>query len=144
MIKYDPNDAVLCWPEGEYRATLETVEEKTSKADNPMYVLTFQAYNGDDSIFVTEYVVIPKFVWKLKRLASALGVLTMFENGSFDPEAFIGHSLTVELTIEKQEGFDDKNRIGKYVPKQAGSTTKPKEKDLSKPVDMTPEEPLPF
>ena len=33
MIKYDPNDAVLCWPEGEYRATLETVEEKTSKAD---------------------------------------------------------------------------------------------------------------
>lgn len=141
MLTYDPKDAVRTWDEGEYDAVLSHVEEKQSKAGNDMYELVFTCYDGDEERVIRDYVVIPKFVWKLKRLAQAFGVEKTFDDGKFNPEDFIGHGLRVALVVRKQEGYDEQNQITKYMPKDS---SKGAVKNASAPVSMEPEEPLPF
>lgn len=122
-LPYDPKDAVLVLPEGEYNAVLEKYEEKVSKKGNDMMVLTWKIFPSDErpGLLVTDYVVLPSFTWKLKKLANAMGRLKDFENQAFQPEDYVGQSVRVALTIDKQEGYDDKNAIGSYLP-QAGES----------------------
>lgn len=139
MITYNPKDASVVWPAGDYTATIEAVEEKTSKAGNDMHALTFTVYNGDRAIHVAEYIVYPAFTWKLKKLAVALGAVDTFHAGRFDPADFIGRNLTVTLGIEDgKDGYDEKNKITAYKPK----LTDPKRADLE-PEPPIPED-LPF
>lgn len=116
-IAYDPKDAVLVLPEGEYNAVLEKYEEKVSKKGNDMMCLTWKIFPSDErpQSLVTDYVVLPAFTWKLKKLAASLGRLKDFEDKVFQPEDYVGASTRVMLKIDKQDGFDDKNAIGGYI-----------------------------
>lgn len=122
MIKYDPKDAVLCLPEGDYMATIEAVEEKVSQSGNDMHVITYTVYSGEKSVRVVDYIPYPTMTWRLKRLAQALGQEAQFKAGKFDPEAYIGSNVTVTLEIQSQAGYDDKNRIKAW---SAATVTKP-------------------
>jgi len=121
MINYKPEDAVRVWPEGDYQATLETTEETTSQAGNPMLTVTFKAYDGSGTMTINDYIVIPAFTWKLKKLAEAFGAGTEFEAGTFDPNNYAGKNLTLKIGIQPaKDGFDERNRVAAYDVKSNG------------------------
>ncbi len=117
-LTYDPKDAVTVLPEGEYNVVLEKYEEKISKKGNDMMVLTWKAFPADNRppAFVTDYIVFPSLTFKLKKLAKAMGKMGEFEAKTFQPEDYVGASVKAFLKIDTQEGFDDKNAIGDYLP----------------------------
>ena len=122
MINYKPEDAVRVWPEGDYQATLEGVEETTSQAGNSMHALTFTVYDGDGKMTVTDYIVYPAFTWKLKKLAIAFGAEAAFDAGTFSPADFEKKNLAVKLGIQKAKGdFDERNRVLGYAVKGSDS-----------------------
>ncbi len=132
-IDYDPKDAVMCWPEGEYKAELQKVEDKTSKVKpgggggNPMQVLTWKLYNDEGKTqTISDYIVVPNALFKLKQLAIALGYKDKFEAGEFQADDHIGCVVNAELSIESSPGFEDKNKIGKIKSFALGAATAPK------------------
>ncbi|HVV74106.1 MAG TPA: hypothetical protein VHI52_21815 [Verrucomicrobiae bacterium] len=123
-LKYDAKDAVSAWHAGRYAATLTYVEDSVSKkksdgtGGNPMQVWTFEVYNDatGKKQAITEYVVIPAATFKIKQLARALGREQEFDANRFQADDHLSESVTVELKVEQQDGFDDKNRITKILP----------------------------
>lgn len=122
-ISYEPKDAETAWPEGDYEGVLMAVKDKTSKVKpdgsggKPMQVWTVQVYHQDGrSQDIDEYVVIPGATFKIRQLAAALGKTKEFEAGRFQADDYINANVTVTLSIEAQDGFDDKNRIKKFKP----------------------------
>lgn len=111
MIKYNPADAVLCLPEGDYMATIAEVEERVSQSGNDMHVITYTVYAGERQVRIVDYIPYPSMTWRLKRLAQALGNEDAFKSGKFDPSECIGSNVIVTLEVQKQDGYDDKNRI---------------------------------
>lgn len=125
-IDYNPKDASNCWPEDDYSAVLEKVEDKTSKekpdgsGGKPMQVMTWSIYHSDGrKQLITDYVVIPNALFKIKQLAVALGKRDQFDDGQFQADDNIGCSVIAHLVIEESEGFDDKNKIGRIKAKNA-------------------------
>lgn len=115
-FSYNPKDADGdTFPIGDYPAVLEKVEEKTSKKGDAMLVVTLRAYNGDRQTFVTDYIVNPSSLWKLKKVAQALGALQIFKDGTFDLDQHLGQNLTITLGIEEAKGdFAEKNTVKGY------------------------------
>lgn len=142
MLRYNPEDAVSCWPDADYPGYLKAAKEAKSKAGNDMWVIDFEAYNGDRSQTVTDYIVFPKGTYKLRHLARALGEEATFKAGKFDPSAHVNDPLTLSLVTESQSGFDDKNRIGSYKPAEGGSSRR---QPASAPADEPDVDPdIPF
>src|SRR5699024_7823007 len=77
-------------PAGDYKLEIEKVEEKTSKADNPMLNMTFNVVDHE------EYVAIGKDVDGMVE---------------FDPQDIVGEMFIGNITIEESEGYDPQNRI---------------------------------
>ena len=127
MFTYNPQDAIACLPEGEAQLVLTKVEERQSKAGNDMVVLYFDAFMGERKGKVTEYVVNPVTLYKLKQIAKAFGpkAFAEFEKAKFDPAAYLDESLAAILKVESQDGFDDKNVVKKYLPKNGTSAPTP-------------------
>lgn len=131
-VDYNPKDAVQVWTEADYDATLTKVEDKTSKVKpdgsggNPMQVWTFEVFHQDGRTqLISDYVVIPAATFKIKQLAIALGKKADFDAGQFQADDYIGAGVIVALTIEAQDGFDEKNRIGKIKAPGADSPAQP-------------------
>lgn len=124
-MKYDPKDAVTVLPAGEYNAVLEQYEERLSKKGNEMGVLTWKIFpEGSNSTpFVTDYIVVPQFTWKLKKLAKALGREQDFKDAKFQPGDFVGSSVKLILEIQQSDGYDDKNGVETYVPLPEGESS---------------------
>lgn len=134
MFDYNPEDATSCLPEGDATLAIKSCEDKTSRAGNDMAVITFEAYVGERKGLITEYVVNPTTLFKLKQIARALGADAEFDAGKFDPAKHIGETLAAVIAIESQDGFDDKNKVKKYLPKGAAAAPpKPPADDLSVP-----------
>ena len=127
MFKYDPKEATSCLPEGEATLVIKKAEDKVSRAGNDMSVITFEAFVGERRGLITEYVVNPTTLYKLKQIAKALGpkAVAEFDAGSFDPGAHAEESLRAVIAIESQDGYDDKNKVKKYLPAGAPVTPKP-------------------
>lgn len=123
MFKYNPEDATSCLPEGEATLAIVKAEDKVSRAGNDMAVVTFDAFVGERKGRVTEYVVNPTTLYKLKQIAKALGskALGEFDRGEFDPNAHAGETLRAVLAIDSQDGFDDKNIVKKYLAPDAAA-----------------------
>jgi hypothetical protein len=121
-MNYNPKDASQCWPEGDYHGTLVKVEESQSKrSGNDMEAWTFRAYHQDGrEQIITDYVVVPSCVFKIKQLAIALGRKDDFENGVFQAADYLKSDVLLALKIEESDEFDDKNKIAKV--KAAAST----------------------
>ncbi len=127
-LAYDPKDAVSTMPAGEYEAVLTAVEDKMSKNNNPMQVLTWTVYTPDGkSRKINDYIVVPATLFKLKNLAKAVGRLKEFEAGAFQAEQVVDCNILVEVGIDSQPGYDDKNVIGKYKAIPVGAKP-PREK----------------
>lgn len=117
---YNPRDAVQVWPAGTYPGTLIEVKDGVSKVKpdgsggNPMEIWKFRIYHEDGSEqVITDYVAIPKVVWKIKQLAIALGRKDEFEAGNFHAEDHINADIEVDLIVDQQPGFEESNKIKK-------------------------------
>lgn len=128
MLQYKPEDASSCFPLGEYPGTLANVVQTTSKTsggDMEVWHVTVYGQDGREST-IKDYVTVPACTWKIKQLAKALGKLADFEAGRFQAEDYIGANLRVELVIEEQDGYDDKNKVKKYLPASSSGLAPPK------------------
>jgi hypothetical protein len=129
-VDYNPKDASKTWPVAgpdgkpiEYQAVLINVEDSVSKrkpdgsGGNPMQVWTWRSTTPRRSKqVITDYVAIPAAVFKIKQLARALGQEEQFKAGQFQADDHVRSTFAVTLVIEEQDGYDDKNKIGKYLP----------------------------
>ena len=69
--------------------------------------------------------MVPAATFKIKQLAQALGKKAEFDARQFQAEDYIGSSFNVELTIEEQEGYDEKNRVKRFKPSPTASASAP-------------------
>ena len=117
-IDYNPSDAIKLFEAGDYQAELNGYEDRLSKAGKPMAVLNWQIYPNNDgpSILLRDYIVVPDSVWKLKKLAKALGVQDKFNDGTFQPEDHKGCSVIVSLKVKTDEKYGEQNVIVNYKP----------------------------
>lgn len=145
---YDPADAVMIQPEGDYPAVISGWDNKESKAGDPMLTVMVTVYAPDGtSLEMKDYIVNPpkgsgkkSMIWKLKRIAQALGKESEFEAGTFDIAQHMGHNVTVTLKVKSQAGFDDQNFIQAYKPAGASGP-----KAFVPPTDDAPkDDDLPF
>lgn len=120
-MKYNPQDALDCLPEGEYDATIEKAEETTSKAGKEMVVLTYRVY-GSREATVKDYIT-EKALFKLKRVAKAIGQEAAFESGVFKAADYEGRNLRLSLIV-KTDDYGDKNEIRGYMASQLGGKAK--------------------
>ena len=103
-------------PAGDYKLEIEKVEEKTSKAGNPMLNVTFNVVDHEEyegrKVFDL-YVLTEKALWKLKDLFIAIGkdVDGIIE---FDPQDLVGEMFIGNITVEESDGYDPQNRIKKH------------------------------
>jgi len=128
MLNYNPKDAVQVLPEGEYNAVLEKYEEKVSQKGNQMGVLTWKVFpdNSNATPLVTDYITLPMFTWKLKRLAQSLGKEEDFKAGTFQPGDYQGTSTRLFIEVQSNEGYEDKNGVKTYVKQgHVASESKP-------------------
>lgn len=110
-MKYDPKEASNCLPPGDYQATIMKAVETASKSGKEMIVIEFKVYGpGNRTIIVDDYIL-REFLWKLKRIATAIGRLNEFNSGEFVPEHYIGCNCTVTLDIEDSPDFGEQNRV---------------------------------
>ena len=126
-FKYNPKDASSALPADKYPASIATCEEGTSKSsDNPMLTITFTVYTpagGERTIY--DYIVNPTTLWRMKRLAKAIGKATDFEAGTFNPSDHIGANLTLDLGVQEDDEHGDKNTVRGYEPSALGAKTAP-------------------
>ncbi len=116
-FKYNPADATTTWPDGDYEATLVKVDDEPSKNTGAeMLTLTFKVYNGSKEITLKDYIVAPSTVFKLKKLAVALGEGVAFGLGKFDPCDHLNANLLLTLATEESDDYGDKNKIKAYKP----------------------------
>ena len=122
-MRYDPKQAVACLPEDSYQATLKTAEETISKSNKDMLVISFDVYAPQGVFHLKEYIV-KESLWKLKRIAQAVGAEASFAKGEFFAADYVGRNLTLDLIVEESPDFGDQNRIKAYR-KSTGSTPVP-------------------
>lgn len=117
-ITYDPKDAGGTWPMNVYRANIESAEETTAKSSGrPMIKMGFKLYDRERGTkIIYEHMVIPSALWKLQKVAEAIGKQDAFESGAFDRRDYVGANLEVEIDTEKQDGYADKNVILEFMP----------------------------
>jgi hypothetical protein len=115
-FRYNPKDAADAAQPGDYEATLTACTEGTSKSSgSEMLTLTFVVY-ADRERTIKDYIVNPDGLWKLKKLAIALGHKGAFDAGTFDPADHLNSNLMVTLKVEESAEFGDQNKIGGYKP----------------------------
>lgn len=122
-MKYDPTQAksLFYLPPGDYEASLVSCEEKTSKTNINMAVLTWRVYQPDGQpVLVKDWILLEgefNGLWKLKKMAKAWGVLDQFESATFDPANFIDSNLMVKLKVKPADGkYSESNSVADYKP----------------------------
>lgn len=140
-IPYNPKDAVQCLPAGIYRAFLKSVSEEKSKSGRDMYVCGWSIVRGDGEMPFRDWVVLPEFTWKLKRMAKAFGAEKEFDKGKFDPMDYIGKSADLELSVESDDE-GDQNRIKRWS-KPEGAAQKPAKAPVAEHGEVADED-IPF
>jgi hypothetical protein len=114
MITYNPKDASNVFPAGNYPATMIQCEETQSNSGNGMYALQWMVYNGEAKRTIKDWIVLPSFTWKLKKLAAAFEMMDAFTAEKFNPEDCIGKNALIGLDIREYNG-EDQNYVKAYL-----------------------------
>ncbi len=109
-------------PPGDYTVEMLTFERKTSKSGNPYlnceYVVLTGEYAGRklfDMISLTEAAA-----WKIKAWCKAAdwprNLIIDTDNDVQLRQIFLGIEILVRVKTEKQEGYDPRARIDRFLP----------------------------
>lgn len=117
MFTHEPQEATAMLEAGVYDATIHSAEEKTSKKGSPMIELCLDVYApSGEPVPVYDYLVsAPKAAWKIRNFCEAIGL--DYEAGAIDAEALVDQNIKVKIGVEKQEGYDPKNKVITYIAK---------------------------
>lgn len=98
--------------EGTYAATIKKAETKNSSTGKPMLVVLFEENETGTGLF-ENFLLTEEAAWKLKQLASAVGLDTS-EISELDTDELIGVEVKIKVI---QEAYQDelKNRIKKIL-----------------------------
>jgi hypothetical protein len=104
-------------PPGEYPAMVESAEEKTSKAGNPMLVVELNVYKNDgNTVTVKDYLITGgqySADWKIKNLCKSAGIEV---TGTLNASDLVGRGLRVKLGIKPAEGqYREQNKVNDYL-----------------------------
>ena len=113
---YDPSEASDCLTPGDYLAELESVEERVSKAGNPMLLVIWIIHHNGRAWKIYDYIVRPSGLFKLKNIARAWHLSKEFEARAFDLAEHLRRPITLALIVQSQEGYSDKNSVDGYKP----------------------------
>ena len=136
--KYEPKQATLGLPDGQYSASIKTVEDTHSKKGDPMRVITFEVYDGSDTTTIKDYYLEGNRIamYRMKQLAIAVGDLQRFEEGFFDAYESMGKNLVVEIVTDYR-GY---NKVKAFIPASASAISEATGDD----ANPEPEDDLPF
>lgn len=117
MSWYNPKEATMCWPEGEYDAVVKKVEPHVGKESGTVgRKVTLELYNGGSKMTLSDYLMSgPKSTWKIREFAKAVNQKEMFDSGEFDPMNFAGVSVRVNLLVEDDPQYGEQNKVGRYL-----------------------------
>ena len=109
-----PDGGVI--PAGDYPAKLIELEKKRSQKGNDYYAVQFQIQGGayDKQIVFDTFTIVENMKWKFAQLFRALGIMDREIDVDNEREMEInvmGGRITIETSIEKQSGYDDKTRV---------------------------------
>lgn len=102
---------------GVYSFEVINAENKTSKSDNEMIVLTLQIFDhdGNHAQRLNDYLL-EKLAFKLKHAAEACGLLDEYQRGDLQAEWFIGKTGQVKIGVEPAKGdYQARNSVKDYV-----------------------------
>ena len=125
QFNYDPKDAVQLVPEGEYEAVVFTAETGKTKKDDSKLGITSKVYGPEGrSPLVTDNIVAPFGIRRLKQLCAATGVAF---NGEVNAQDFVGKNVKVKVIVKHDETgqYDDRNDIRAYMPDGGSPATVP-------------------
>lgn len=122
MPRYDKNQATEPNPlfqRGTYDAVVKRAVEKVSAAGNDMIevILTCYAPDGTETDVFDYLVFSPGMLYKVRHFCESAGI--DFDKGELAAEECVEQNVRVQLKIEKQEGYRDKNSVDDYVGKSA-------------------------
>lgn len=116
----------LILPKGEYPARITNAEEQTSKAGNPMLVVSLDVFDGDRTKMVRDYIVTGGEYpadWKIGHLVRSAG---LDDDGDLDPAMLIERPVRVKLKVKPAKGdYQEDNAVDDYLEKPADEAAAP-------------------
>lgn len=122
-FNFNPEDANPVLPDGTYDAVIFSAKTGDTKRGDPKLEVVTKLYPpGGNSTLVTDHIVAPFGLNRLKQLCRATG--NDFASGEVDPNHFIGRNVKVFVRIRTDETgqYDDQNEIRKYLPDPGDSS----------------------
>ena len=111
------------FPPGEYDAVVKKAEEQQSNAGNEMMKLVLTCHGPKGTTDVFDYLVSTEtWAWKLRHFCESAGI--DYYSGDLEPYDCEGRNVRVKLSIEKRQGYPDKNKVEDYLPRSNGAQVK--------------------
>lgn len=132
-MKYNPDAAEQMLQPGQYAATVKVAKEKTSKSGTDMIELILTCYNGSLQVDVFDYLLsTDQWQWKVRHFCESAGL--DYKKGELHAEDCVDRNVRVNLKIDKQEGYADKNAVADYLPRATEVTVTPGEKEVDRDI----------
>jgi len=116
-------------PKGEYKAMVQSAEEKQSSKGNPMITLKLEIYDdqGNKRIVSDHLILIESMMWKLYDFCESAGIMDRYDAGDVSAYDCMDKSVHCKVVQKEAEGdFPAKNEIKSYfLPKSSTAHVPP-------------------
>lgn len=104
------------WPKGAYDFEVASADDATSKKGSEMIVLELMVYDRQGARRTLKDWLVETMPIKLKNACEAVGLEGAYDNGNVSSFDFVGRTGKLMLGIERQDGYEDRNKVTGYVP----------------------------
>ena len=111
-------------PEGVYPFEVLDAIDTLSKAGNEMLKLKLVVFGDGSTPHVYDYLL-EKLAYKLRHFAETTGLLAAYEAGELTAEMCLNKEGYCKLVVERQEGYDPRNTVKDYVPRDKAAAPDP-------------------
>jgi hypothetical protein len=128
-MQYDPKDASSAIPAGVYEATVTNIVERKDDGSDmkdkngyDMMRVSFDVYVGDATRKLSQYFSAgPSALWRVKKMAEAVGLSEKFKAGKLVPGDFLDKNLRLTLAVKDDPKYGEQNEIKVFEPTAVGS-----------------------
>jgi hypothetical protein len=104
------------WPKGNYDFEIVGAEDAISKAGNEMIVLDIHAFDQHGNRKTLKDWLVDTVPIKMHNVCHATGLHALYARGNVNAFDFVGRTGRLTMGIQKQDGFEDRNRVLDYIP----------------------------
>lgn len=129
------------WPDGIYDFEVIKAEEKISgpqskKPGSPYTSLSIKIFNKKGEEKWVNDVLAEGAMWKVANFCDAVGLSEAYDKGELVPDMCKGRTGQCQIVTQKQDGYDPRNAVKKYVVEKEEATPASKtDGDDSEPVE---------